>query len=114
MVYKEILFITTLIVHCFICISSSEVVQQTETGAAGVADKKLYDFKNKEILQQNEIPELAPVKPIIEQKYGSLRGFIDAWDAIDHDRLRLSEGESFIKLLEKNKYEKRLRINRFC
>lgn len=98
MVYKETLCIATLIVHCFICISSSEVVQQTETGAAGITGKKLNDFKNKEILQQNEIPELAPVKPIIEQRYGSLKGFIDAWDAIDHERLRLSEGESLIKI----------------
>lgn len=101
MLYRETLetlCIATLIVHCFICIGASEVVQ-TETNAGG---KKLLDFKNKEILLQNEIPELALVKTIIDTKYENLKGLVDAWDAIDHDNLRLSAGESFLCFFIKN------------
>lgn len=100
MVHKEILYVTTLIIgHCFYIgyTGANEVIVQSDAKRPG-DDSKIYEFKNKEILQQNEIPELILIKPIIEQKYDSLKGFIDAWDAIDHERLRLSAGESQIVL----------------
>lgn len=90
MLYKKTLGIVTVIVHCFISSIASEVVH-TEINAGG---KKLFDFKNKEILLQNEIPELALVKTIIDTKFENLKGLIDAWDAINHDNLRLSASKS--------------------
>lgn len=87
--------LTTFIVHCFICVSASEVAQTQAIDAS----KKVDNFKNKEVLRQNEIPELALVKSLIEKKHESLTGFVEAWENVDHRNLQLSAGESLVSLL---------------
>lgn len=106
MVHKEILYVTAIVVigHCFcIGIAAADVVNDAIRsgdgdsgggGGDGGDGTTSYDFKNKEILQQNEIPELSLIMPIIEQQHHGLKGFINAWDAIDHERLIVSAGES--------------------
>lgn len=51
------------------------------------------DFKNMKFLHNNEVPELSLIKPIIDQKYEMLKEFIDAWESIDHENLRISAGK---------------------
>lgn len=94
---KNVLVTTALLTQCILCIAANEVPSSHKMESG----KKLDDFKNKDMLVKNIIPDVSLLAASLSdrKKYGSLNGLITVWTNALHDdgHFEITKGEFFFK-----------------